>query len=283
MNTPYSNSTNEIIKCVFNKSLTPYRRDYGRNRYHVARKFWALIIRFILTNKQNPSVFNPGILSATRNHAVLFYDDLRFEYDCYEFLKGKDRDWINNFRDTKEYQEVVNTTTTLYQSLIETLFNLIEKLKDSFSYDNINFLSISMKERPQPYLLSPEQILQVLASTLLFELTDGGILWPFRSLKPTELKELEQIMDSIFFHTILERIATQLVEFDRSYAVTFLPFKAVEDEMEAIQSFIGDSTYNYDLTQTKYVIETTFRKHRGELLHSNNLGRYLRRSSDGQN
>lgn len=216
-----------------------------------------------------------------KNHAVLFYDALRFEYECYQFLDGKDRDWINSQRGTKEFQQVVLTSADLYQSLIRALFGLIEELKNSFSSDTVNFLSRSIKECPQPYLLSPEQVLQVLASNLQVELTDNKILWPFRNLKPTELKELEQIMDSIFFHTVFERIAQQLIEFDRSSAITFLPFKMVTDEMEAIQNFTSDSGYNYDLTQIRYIIETTYRKHDGQLLHSENLGRYLRRHTDG--
>lgn len=285
MNTAYSNSENEIIRGVFGKTLTPFKRDFGRNRYHVARKFWAIIIRFIITNNKNDSILHPGIHLAIRNHAVLFYDALRFEYECYEFLNGKDRNWINSYRGTKEFQQMVYNSAGLYQSLFKALFNLIEELKGSFSSDTVTYLSLSIKERPQPYLLSPEQVLQVLASDIHVELEETNILWPFRNLKPFELNTLEEIMDSIFYHTILDRIAQQLIEFDDTFAVTFSPFNIVSDEMEAIQTFLGDndSIYNLDRDQTKYVIETTYRKHNGDPLDAENLGRYLRRYSSGKN
>lgn len=285
MNKIFSNSTNEIIKCVFSKNITPYKRDFGRNRYHIARKFWALVLHFILSNKQNTSHLYIGLHSVIKHNAVLFYDALRFEYECYQVLNGKDRDWINSYRDTKEFQQVVHNSAELYQSLIKTLFNLIGELKDSFSPDTINYLSISIKERPQPYLLSPDQVLQVLSSELQVELTDNEILWPFRNLTPTELNKLDQIMDSILFHTVFERIAQQLIDFDKSYAVTFDPFKVIDDEMDAIQSFntTYQNDYGFDLAQTKYFIETVYRKKNGDRLNSENLGRYLRRSSSGQN
>ena len=281
MNKTYSNSSNEIIKLIFSKSISPYKRDFGRNRYHVAQKFWALVLRFILSNKRNKNLLYIGLRTVVKTHAVLFYDALRFEYKCYQFLDGKDRDWINSFRDTNEYQQLVYNSAELYQTLINTLFRLTGELKDSFSSDTINYLSLSIKEHPQPYLLSPEQVLEVLAAELQVEVTEKKILWPLRNLTPTELKELEEMMKSIFFNTMLDRIAQHLIEFDGTFGVTFLPFNTVTDEMEAINSFSGDSKYNYDLIQTKYILETTYRKENGELLHSENLGRYLRRYFDG--
>ena len=268
LNTIDSNSANEILKCVFGKKIAPYKRDFGRNRYPVARKFWAVVIRFILSNKQNSDLLYNGILSIIKHYTVLFYDALRFEYECYKDLDGKDRDWINSQRGSEEFQKVVDTKAELYQSLINNLFGLIEKLKGSFSTNPLNNIPISIKERPQPYLLSPEQVFRIIAPELKVELTDNEILWPFRKLSPTELKELEDVLDSIFFHTILDRIAQKLIEFDSTYALTFSPFKVVSDEMEAIQDLTNDSFYNYDLVQTKYIIETTYRKHDGNTLHS---------------
>lgn len=283
MNNQHSNSTNEIIKCVFGKSISPYRRDFGRNRYHIARKFWALVIRFVLKNKQNRPILVSGISSFVKNHTDLFYDSLRFEYDCYEYLNGQNRDWINKFRDTDEFQKITNNTLKLYEAFYKSLLDLISELKNSFSSDNFNYLSISLEERPQPYLPTPKQILGVMASNLKVGLNGNEVLWPFRKLKPTELKKMGEIMDSIFYHTIMDKVAKRLIEFDKSYAVTFKAFKVVDDEMSAIQSFSTafDDEYNYNLAQTKYIIETTYRRKNGDRLSSENLDRYLRRTSNG--
>lgn len=267
-------SDNLIVRSVFDQNINYVRRDLHRSKYKIAELFWAYLILTFISDRGN---FKHKINGLLVLHSELFFHTLESVYNSLEKFNGLDRDVLNTHRGNKTifstiFKEQLDIKTELYQYLIQ----IINSLKTT---NKPRALNSTIASHPQPYLPRCEQVLLYMTKYSNVEITESVFDWPFQKLSKSILKKLQETGDKIFYHTILEVVAGELIKFDQSGGMNFSAFIKVNSEIDAVYDYMPryPNYLRLDNPQLGFRITTKYRNMQGQQLNPETVNRNIRR------